>query len=183
MITFDDVDRLIKTGHWQQATLLLYNEFVERPTRQIGLWLAFMCWYGLEEGWIMQLAEPIDYDDLSAYLKHVTTYMLEQYGDDPEVLCCFGYMIVTFAWFFSKEVERWEEYGKDLITRAHDLDPDDPIYEMLYLTYAGVHGAPYREACLRAQPVAQQRYPGTGEFDRYFNHVFTRDGWWHGEEN
>lgn len=147
------------------------------PDQQTVIMLGFVCWYALIEWGVIRFAEPVDEDDLATCLSTVTSCAIEHYGDDPEVLFHYGYILSIIAglYFTSEDAGAWLQRATAMLAKAHHLKPDDPVYTMVYLADIGEIGDAYTQACKRSQQIVQQRYAGEGVFDTYFRGVLTRD--------
>ena len=176
-----EADGLESAGRWLEAAELWRGRYADAHDPEAAIRLAFVCWYVLVEHGCIPDADglrDVDFARLESVLQKVTTEALAIHADDPDVLFHFGYMASLFPWCFDpNDVSGWERRASEMLRRAWDIRPDDPVFEMVYLGDLPLPERPeepYRAACRRARPVVPARYVGDGEFDGYFRQVLTR---------
>ncbi|MEC0126490.1 hypothetical protein [Paenibacillus pabuli] len=82
-------------------------------------------------------------------------------------------MITLFPHHFG-DYEYWESMGKNMLSKAYELEPCDPIIEMVFLADNSMRNEDYKDACLRAKEHIKDRFKNKGLMDKYFQDVFNR---------
>lgn len=83
-------------------------------------------------------------------------------------------MVSLAPWFFSERVEEWEEKAREMLFYAKNQEPNNPIYQMVYLGNINADDKEYLQWCKKAKPLVRSLYSGKGEFNLYFRQVLTR---------
>ena len=182
-MTARDATRLELSGQWTQAVALWTQLYAETHHPEAAIRLAFTCWYALAEPPHLLGGEPLSEEDLSAFqvsLQNVTSEALDRHADDPDVMFHIGYMATLFPYLFDSRDDgfyEWEARANDLLRRAHQTRPEDPVFEMVFLGTPALsisQQQAYDDACQRAAPVVAERYGSASPFDRYFAEVLSR---------
>jgi hypothetical protein len=93
--------------------------------------LGILYWYMVIE-WDCIDTTYLDYDKYESMLKKLTNIVLNNLDDDA-FLWTFGYMISLFPFYFG-EYEEWESKGDEMLEKAHNLRPNDPVIKLVYLS-------------------------------------------------
>lgn len=172
-----EVDTLESQGKWNEAKKLLINHWsLNRSNLKTVIRLGFFCWYVLVEEGPMGIT-GVDFDEIETTLRQVTDYGLDNFMNNEDFLWSFGYMISMFPYYFG-DYEYWEEKGKAMLKKAHELCPEEPVYRYSYL---GSFPNPYNEHKVefeQLQAVLEERFQGEGVLSGYFKSVWHR---WHGK--
>ena len=174
MLNLEDIERLEECGLWQSALQGIAKSFEQRPDRETAIRLLFVSWYVLVEWPCIDSEENLDNDLFEFWLKKVSSYLVSNYSSDSKVNFYHGYMISISPWFFSKDVDFWEKRASNMLARAAQSEPDNPIYQMVYLANTGDEGNDYKHYCEIARPIVKDIYSGKGEFNQYFRDVLSR---------
>lgn len=176
-----EADQLETSGRWRAAADFWRQRYSETNDPEAAVRLAFVCWYVLAEHGCILDVEGLGDEDFARFeatLHEVMADALTRHTNNADVLFHFGYMAALFPWYFdSDDVSGWEQRASELLRRASEMRPDNPVFEMAYLSDLPESERPeerYKAACRRARPVVAARYDGEGEFDDYFGQVLNR---------
>ena len=150
---------------WYEIVNYLYVRWKSSLNLQDLLRLGVQCWGELAFSDLeQQNNESQLYYKSENYLAETLNYGLEHYNEHFIFLCLYGYLITLFPYYFSLTGDYDSDYqfGKDMISKAHKLKPDDVL--AAYLTNHG-----------QDEPLKQQiliLFPGNSEMDKYFKSVW-----------
>ena len=105
---------------------------------------------------------------------------VKQYGEkflcnNPTFLWIYGYMIKLFPYWFADikdAINVGEKIGKDMIIKAHILEPQNPISEMLSIN--NENSKAYKIACKKSKELLDTMFDGQTEIEDYFKRVLDR---------
>lgn len=86
-------------------------------------------------------------------------------------------MISLFPYYFG-EYEEWEAKGELMLKMAHELSPNDPVYNYSYLASLPDSCRKHKAEFDQLQAVLDDRFQGEGLLSGYFKSVWHR---WHGD--
>lgn len=162
------INELENYQKWNEVKCSLEHLWLtHKDNIEIASHLGCICWYVLVF-WERIDNSTLDERDFIKTLTEVTEYGLISFTDKPEFLWKFGYMIKLFPYYFG-DYEKWEKIGQQLIEKAHELKPEDPVITMIYLNDDSL--SEYKEACVKVSEQLPSRFSGTGVIDKYFRSV------------
>ena len=103
---------------------------------------------------------------------------LLKYSELAEFNFIAGYAICIFPYEFG-EYEELDNKGREMLEKATQIEPSNPIYKMAYLGSLTLNEKGqrlYEKACLESQTILKESYNGKGFLNEYFTDVFNRDG-------
>lgn len=125
------------------------------------------------------LEEKFDLNiDLRIKLKEELVFGIENFSQIAEFNFLAGYIVSLFPYEFG-DYDEFERMGKKMIKRAVDMNPENPIYWMVYLGSEKQNKKGkelYKNYCLQSQNLIKIKYKGKGLLHRYFSDVLLRDG-------
>ncbi|MCP3743783.1 hypothetical protein [Paenibacillus sp. A3M_27_13] len=180
MIDGDQISEFETATKYQEAFLSTKSEWDKgKRDLSICLNLGFISWYlSVESGntFITQGLNDNDYEIIELTLSEVTEEGIRNFSTETQFLLIFGYMITLFPHHFG-DYEYWESIGKNMLSKAYELEPSDPIIEMVFLA-DNMRSEGYRNACLRSKEHIKEhikdRFKNKGLMDKYFQDVFDR---------
>ena len=95
------------------------------------------------------------------------------FSEKAEFNFIVGYTISIFPYEFG-DYEEFEKLGSKLITKAKNLEPSNPIYEMVYLSDIDSEESRYEIARKEAILKVLEKYNGIGLLNDYFRQVLNR---------
>ena len=116
--------------------------------------------------------------DLRTELESELKNGLNKYSELAEFNFIAGYTVCIFPYEFG-EYEELDKKGREMLKKASEMEPTNPIYGMAYLGSQVLNDkgqSLYEKACAESQPVLKKVYSGKGFLNEYFNQVFNRDG-------
>ena len=178
MSIIERIENFEDKGLWKSALDILNTEMNKEPSKEISIRRVFVCWYVLVESCCIELNEPCELEIFEENLRTATEYLLKHFSEDAEANFYLGYMISIASWLFHKNADKLESKAKRMLAFAARAEPENPIYEMVYLGNKSSNEKGYWEACNRAAPMVEKLYKGKGkgkgEFNLYFRQVLTR---------
>lgn len=102
---------------------------------------------------------------------------LNKYSELAEFNFIAGYTVCIFPYEFG-EYEELDKKGREMLKKATDMVPNNPIYKMAYLGSQVLNDngkSLYETARSESQPILKKKYNGKGLLREYFTQVFTRD--------
>ena len=175
MNTLSKIDDLEDNGLWKSALDLASDEIVKKPSKEIAIRRAFICWYVLIEWGCIGMNEPCDSEEFENGLVIATEYLLKQHPNDAEVNFYLGYMVSIAPWLFGSDADAWESKATTMLSLASKSEPNNAIYQMVYMGNQLSTGKEYDTWCKKAEPMVSNIYRGKGEFNLYFRQVLTRE--------
>ncbi|ANF97853.1 hypothetical protein [Paenibacillus bovis] len=176
MINGDEVNKFETAKKYQEAFLSMKREWGKgNRDLSVCLNLGFISWYlSVESGntFITQGLNDTDYEMIELTLTEVTEEGIRNFSAEMQFLLIFGYMITLFPNHFG-DYEHWKSIGKNMLSKAYEVEPSDPIIEMVYLA-DNMRSEGYRNVCLRAKGYIKTRFKNKGLMDQYFQDVFDR---------
>jgi len=103
---------------------------------------------------------------------------LNKYSELADFNFIAGYTISIFPYEFG-EYEEFEIKGKEMLKKAFEMEPSNPIYKMVYLGSNVLNDKKqslYEMACTESILILKTKHNGKGLLNEYFNQVFNRDG-------
>lgn len=115
--------------------------------------------------------------DLRKKLESELTIGFNKYSELAEFNFIAGYTVSIFPWEFG-DYEELDTKGTEMLKKAHEMEPTNPIYQMVYLGSQSLNEKgqeSYKVACAESKKIIKSDYSGKGLFNEYFNQVFNRD--------
>ncbi|MFK8795852.1 hypothetical protein [Planococcus plakortidis] len=166
-----EVDALESQEKWDEAKSLLIKSWQENPNDlKVNIRLAFFCWYLVVEEGPLGI-KSMDLDELTTILIQVTNFGLTNFEDHEEFLWIFGWMISLFPYYFG-DYEEWEEKGKSMLKRAHELNPEDPVYRYSYIGSLASSEVELKNGYQPLEVVLEDRFQGKGVLSEYFKDIW-----------
>jgi len=153
----------------------LYQKLISENNSDFETWkYYFFFLWSMIENVIGQFTKVIDLrTELETELKNG----LNKYSEFAEFNFIAGYAISIFPYEFG-EYEKLDIKGKQMLKKASEMEPSNPIYKMAYLGSQVLNEKEqnlYKKACAESKPILKTKYTGKGLLNGYFNQVFNRD--------
>ena len=116
--------------------------------------------------------------DLRTELESELKNGLNKYSKLADFNFIAGYCISIFPYEFG-DYQKLEIKGKEMLKKASDMEPNNPLYKMAYLGSQVLNKKSqrlYEKACAESKLIFNTKYNGKGLLNDYFNQVFNRDG-------
>ena len=116
--------------------------------------------------------------DLRTELESELKNGLNKYSELADFNFVAGYAVCIFPYEFG-DYEELDIKGKEMLKKASEMAPNNPIYKMAYLGSLPLNDkgqSLYEKACAETQPILKTEYNGKGFLNEYFSQVFNRDG-------
>ena len=116
--------------------------------------------------------------DLRTELESELKSGLNKYSELAEFNFIVGYAVSIFPYEFG-DYEELDTKGKEMLKKAYEMEPNNPIYGMAYLGSQSLTEKGqrlYEKACEESKPILITNYGGKGFVNEYFSQVFNRDG-------
>lgn len=114
--------------------------------------------------------------DLRKTLEIELKYGLNKFSESAEFNIIVGYAICIFPYEFG-DYEELEEKGNEMLKKASEMEPTNPIYKMIYLGSKSMNNEEqslYKKACESSKLILKNKYNGKGLLNKYFTQVFNR---------
>ena len=114
--------------------------------------------------------------DLGAELQRELKNGLKKYSDLAEFYFIAGYTVSIFPYEFG-DYQKLDEKGRGMLKKAFELEPNNPIYKMVYLgsqEQSGNKLTEYQIACKESERFVREKYNGNGLLNEYFKQVLIR---------
>ncbi|MBL1219201.1 MAG: hypothetical protein D8M59_17115 [Planctomycetes bacterium] len=114
--------------------------------------------------------------DLRTELESELKSGLKNYSDLAEFNFIAGYAVSIFPYEFG-DYEELDKKGREMLKKAFDLEPNNPIYKMVYLGSqepSEKNQTEYQNACLESELKVREIYNGNGLLNDYFKQVLIR---------
>ena len=171
MFKFEDIYELENIQQWEEAKNILVTKWLENKSDlKILINLGTLCWYILVF-WERIENKGLKKDTFQIILEDVTNYSMDNFYDNFEFLWVFGYMITLFPYYFG-DYEEYEQKGKEMLSKAHRLNPTDSLITMLFLN--DQNNDEYKTACIYVKTILDERFKENTPLNRYFKNVFNR---------
>lgn len=159
---------LEETQKYEQA----FHEYQKLDLNDFDNWkyFYFYLWYINVEHFPLDLAEFIQKNELDTKLKELAELGFERFGKNPEFQFLTGYTINLFPYYFG-DYEEWEQRGNDLLKSAHELDPNNGIFNISYQGSSYGTTESYNSAKKQAVELVQETFQGKGFLNTYFKDV------------
>lgn len=96
------------------------------------------------------------------------------FSDNPDFNFIAGYTVSLLPYEFGDYVEL-EKEGQQMLLKAIKLEPNNPIYKMVYLgSIPDGDRQLYRRAVIEAAPKVLDRFGGDGALNKYFKEILYR---------
>ncbi|EKT3967421.1 hypothetical protein NTJ12_002509 [Flavobacterium psychrophilum] len=154
---------------------LAFKEYVElysRNKNDFEVWknFFFFLWVIIEE-MPNEFSEKIEREKK---LKEMFEEGLAIFSQNPEFNFITGYVMSIFPYEFGDFIE-YERKSSELLAEARNLEPDNDIYEMVYLGNSeNSNSEEYLNAKNNAKPKVIEKYKGSGLLNEYFKQVLIR---------
>ena len=170
---FSKIFELETAGKYNKA-YFEYQKLISENNSDFETWkfYFFFLWSMLEDvnG---QFTENIDLrTELEAELKSG----LKNYSDLAEFNFIAGYAVSIFPYEFG-DYEELDKKGRKMLRIASELEPNNPIYKMVYLgtqEQTKKNQTEYQNACQDSELKVQETYNGNGLLNEYFKDVLIR---------
>lgn len=149
----------------------LYHELYKTNPTDFEIWkhFFFFLWIAIEDA-KSEFHERINlrqrlkemFDDGKSKFQHLTEFKF-----------IAGYTVSIFPYEFG-DYDDLEKEGQDLLRQAHQEEPDNIIYRMVYLSSSNSDKNECRQSELDASPVVLKRFQGAGLLNNYFRQVLNR---------
>ncbi|MBL4708794.1 MAG: hypothetical protein JKY48_10200 [Flavobacteriales bacterium] len=151
-----------------------FHEFEKLDMMDFDSWkyYYFYLWYINVEHFPLDLSEHIQKHQLAIKLKELAELGFEQFGENAEFQFLTGYTINLFPYFFG-DYEEWEQRGSDLLKSAHELEPDNAIFNIAYQGSTNGTTESYNIAKQQAINAVEVTFNGKGFLNSYFTDVLT----------
>lgn len=110
-------------------------------------------------------------DELTTILIQATNFGIANFKDHEEFLWIFDYMISLSSYYFG-DYEDWEEKDKLMLIRAHELCPDEPVYQYSYISSLTSDDVELKNGFQQLKIVLEDRFQGKGLFSEYFTSIW-----------
>ncbi len=97
----------------------------------------------------------------------------KRFREQTEFKFIAGWTVSIFPYEYG-EYEDLEREGKEFLKQAHQEQPGDKVYKMVFLGSFDSNKEDYRQAELEASPVVLNRFQGPGLLNSYFRQVLDR---------
>jgi hypothetical protein len=97
-----------------------------------------------------------------------------KFTNNPEFNFIVGYTMSIFPYEFG-DFDEYEKKAEELLEKARNLDPINPIYKMVYLSSSiDDNSEEYLLASAEAAQIVKEKYNGIGLYNDYFIQVLYR---------
>ncbi len=97
-----------------------------------------------------------------------------KFSNNPEFNFIVGYTMSIFPYEFG-DFDEYEKKAKELLEKAKNLDPNNPIYKMVCLSSSiDDNSEEYLIAVAESAQIVKEKYNGIGLYDDYFKQVLYR---------
>jgi hypothetical protein len=166
----------LETAEKYNQAFSMYQKLISKNNANFETWkyYFFFLWSMLEDvnG---QFTKEIDLrNELESELKNG----LNKYSKLADFNFIAGYCVSIFPYEFG-DYEKLEVKGKEMLKKASEMEPTNPIYKMAYLGSLSLNEqgqSLYEKACAESQQILKTKYSGKGFLNEYFSQVFNRDG-------
>lgn len=172
-----EVDKLESQEKYKEAYRYMLDQFKGNPEDfRTFIRLSFLCWYVVVERGVLTNTdlEEADYGDCERSLIELTAYGCAAYGEHPDFLWIYGYMMSLFPEVFKGDYEENEKRGIAMLEHALVLRPDDLIVQLLLLNEQKTELSHAQEVKRKTAQILPERFKGQGEMQRYFREVLHR---------
>lgn len=115
-------------------------------------------------------------NDLNVELKAELKKGFNKYSKSAEFNFIAGYTISIFPYEFG-DYEGLDKKGQEMLKRATELEPNNPIYKMIYLgsqDSTEKNQEEYKKNCKQSELIVRAKYSGIGLLNDYFIQVLIR---------
>jgi hypothetical protein len=153
-----------------EAYNALYNN--DRNDYEIWKHFYFFLWTAIEDA-------PSSFHD-KIDLRYSLKVMFEEgkktFSDNTDFNFIAGYTVSLFPYEYGDYVEL-EKEGQQMLFKATKLEPNNPIYRMVYLgSIPDGDKQLYRQAVIEAAPKVLDMFGGGGALNKYFKEILYRLG-------
>jgi hypothetical protein len=149
-----------------------YNNLYNQDKNDYNVWkhFYFFLWTAIEDA-------PSSFHE-KINLRHLLQVMLDEgkkiFADNADFNFIAGYTVSIFPYEYG-DYEDLEKEGQQMLLKAAKLDPDNPIYRMVYLgSLTDGDKKLYRLAEIEAAPKVLDRFSGNGALNKYFKEILYR---------
>lgn len=151
-----------------EAYNALYNS--DRNDYEVWKHFYFFLWTAIEDA-------PSSFHD-KIDLRHLLQAMFEEgkktFSDNADFNFIAGYTVSIFPYEYG-DYEEMEKEGQQMLLKATKLEPNNPIYRMVYLgSIPDGDKQLYRQAEIEAAPKVLDRFGGDGALNKYFKEILYR---------
>jgi hypothetical protein len=149
-----------------------YNTIFVAEDSDFEIWkfYYFFLWTSYEDASV-EFYERIEAENK---LQKLIQIGISNFSEKAEFNFLAGYTISIFPYIYG-EYKLWEQISQDMLQKAFNLEPQNQIYEMIYLGCGRViNTARYNQCHSDIQPIVVEKYSGIGYLNRYFRQVLKR---------
>ena len=170
METIKDILEIEDSGDFDKA-FELYNQLYQTHPSDFEVWkhFYFFLWTAIEDA-SSEFHERIN---LRQRLQEMYDEGKKRFREQTEFKFIAGWTVSIFPYEYG-EYEDLEREGKEFLKQAHQEQPDDKVYKMVFLGSFDSNKEDYRQAELEASPVVLNRFQGPGLLNSYFRQVLDR---------
>jgi hypothetical protein len=169
-----ELDKIIELENNKKFELAFqaYFDLYSRNKSDFEVWkyFFFFLWIIIEE-MPNEFSEKIERENI---LKEMFAEGLAIFSKNPEFNFIAGYTMSIFPYEFGDFTE-YERISYELLAEARNLEPNNDIYEMVYLGNSeNSNSQEYLIAKNNAKPQVIEKYRGIGLLNEYFMQVLIR---------
>jgi hypothetical protein len=169
----EDILELEEKQEYNKA-YYIYSPLLNKNSTDFELWkhYFFFLWYMVE---VVKGQFTVDID-LHKTLATELKKGQELFKNIPEFNFITGYSISIMPYIFGN-CNAYEKKAIELLEKASNLEPNNPIYKMTLLGAQWDFGGQkqsYNEVCLRSKQIIAQKYSGKGLINSYFFTILNR---------
>lgn len=182
-IEIQNLQKLEKEGKWEQVVSLLENKwYQDKNNIDIMLRLASECWYIMSNWEFLGLNNSdLEFDNVQSILIETYNYFSKNCTTNNKALAIFGYMVSLFPNYFYTDYDKngkiflqYENKGKDMLKLAHINEPENKLYQVLYLGTSNNTDKTTIDTKKNLNYIIQQLFPQNTEIEEYFKEVLTK---------
>jgi hypothetical protein len=149
-----------------------YNDLCKQNRNNYEAWkhFYFFLWLAIEDA-------PGNFQE-EINLRRLMQVMFDEgkkaFADRADFNFIAGYTVSIFPYEYG-DYDDLEKEGLLLLLKASQLEPNDPVYKMVYLgSIQNVDKQQYTQAVIDAAPKVLEAFSGTGALNRYFKQILYR---------
>lgn len=182
-IEIQNLQELEKEHKWKQAIALLQSEWYQNKNNiDVMLRLATECWYIMSNWEILELgSSDLEFNSIQSILIETYNYFLSTNSNNNKCLSIFGYMIALFPNYFYTEYDKngkiflkYENRGKDMLKQAYKNEPENKLYEALYLGTMKNSDKTVEDTKKELNLIMQKLFPRNTKIEEYFKEILSK---------
>jgi hypothetical protein len=150
----------------------IYRNLYSKSKKEYENWkyFYFFLWIAIEDG----TEEFIEKINLRELLKKMFEDGKCQFSDFPDFNFIAGYTVSIFPYEIGN-YENLEIESKEMLRKAHHLEPENLIYKIAYLgSLDNCDDSEYGKTKVEAAPKVLEQFSGEGLLNKYFRQVLYR---------